>query len=73
MRAISAANAKVNVDGVCRKIPVFVLFKRCGKGYTKVIPDASDTILTPIIECKVIPDGIVYSDSWRGYNALEIS
>jgi transposase len=27
----------------------------------------------PIIEHKVIPDSIVYSDSWRGYNVLDIS
>ena len=29
--------------------------------------------LVPIIERKVTPDSIVYSDSWRGYNALDIS
>ena len=25
------------------------------------------------IERKVIPDSIVYSDSWHGYNALDVS
>jgi len=26
----------------------------------------------PIIERKVVPDSIVYTDSWRGYNALDV-
>ncbi len=26
----------------------------------------------PIIEHKVIPDSIVYSDFWRGYNVLDV-
>jgi len=29
--------------------------------------------LMPIIEGKVIPDSIVYSDCWRGYNVLDVS
>lgn len=27
----------------------------------------------PIITHKVIPDSIVYSDCWRGYNVLDVS
>ena len=27
----------------------------------------------PIIERKVVPDSIVYSDSWKGYNVLDMS
>jgi transposase len=52
---------------------VFGLLKRGGKVYTKVIPDASLATLCPIIERKVVPDSIVYSDYWRGYNALDVS
>jgi transposase len=37
------------------------------------IPDASSATLLPIIEGKVVPDSIVYSDSWRGYNVLDVS
>ena len=59
--------------GAAGKIPVFGLLKRGGKVYTKIIPDASGATLMPIIECKVIPDSIVYSDSWRGYNVLDVS
>ena len=43
------------------------------KVYTKIIPDASGTTLIPIIETKVIPDSIVYSDCWTGYNVLDVS
>ena len=55
------------------KIPVFGLLKRGGKVYARVIPDAKGDTLVPIIERKVVPDSIVYSDSWRGYNALDVS
>ncbi|WP_299379115.1 IS1595 family transposase [uncultured Kiloniella sp.] len=59
--------------GAAGKVPVFGLLKRGGKVYTKVIPDASSATLFPIIERKVIPDSIVYSDCWRGYNVLDVS
>jgi transposase len=49
------------------------LLKRGGKVYTKIIPDVSSITLLPIIERKVIPDSIVYSDCWRGYNVLDVS
>lgn len=59
--------------GAAGKIPVFGLLKRGGKVYTRVIPDAAGKTLVPIMERKVTPDSIVYSDSWRGYNALDVS
>ena len=59
--------------GAAGKVPVFGLLKRNGKVYTKTIPDASGASLLPIIERKVIPDSIVYSDCWRGYNVLDVS
>ena len=60
--------------GAGGKVPVFGLLKRGGRVYTKIIPNASaETFLVPIIEQKVIPDSIVYSDCWRGYNALDVS
>ena len=59
--------------GAAGKVPVFGLLKRNGKVYTKIIPDASGASLLPIIERKVIPDSIVYSDCWRGYNVLDVS
>ncbi len=59
--------------GAAGKVPVFGLLKRGGNVYTKVISDASSATLYPIIERKVIPDSIVYSDCWRGYNVLDTS
>jgi transposase len=59
--------------GAAGKVPVFGLLKRGGRVYTKIIPDAAGATLLPIIERKVIPDSIVYSDSWRGYNVLDVA
>ena len=59
--------------GAAGKVPVFGLLKRGGRVYTKIIPDASSATLIPIIERKVIPDSIVYSDCWRAYNVLDVS
>tara|TARA_B110001454_G_scaffold200221_1_gene205655 strand:+ start:82 stop:738 length:657 start_codon:yes stop_codon:yes gene_type:complete len=59
--------------GAAGKVPVFGLLKRGGRVYTKIIPNASSATLIPIIERKVIPDSIVYSDCWRAYNVLDVS
>jgi transposase len=59
--------------GAGGKVPVFGLLKRGGRVYTKIIADASGESLVPIIQSKVIPDSIVYSDAWKGYNALDVS
>ena len=52
---------------------MFGLLKRGGKVYARVIPDAKGRTLVPIIEDKVVPDSIVYTDSWQGYNVLDVS
>jgi transposase len=59
--------------GAAGKVAVFGILKRGGKVYTKVIPDAKTTTLLPILRQKVIPDSIVYTDGWCGYNALDVS
>ena len=59
--------------GAGGKIPVFGLLKRGGRVYTKIISDASRATLIPIIERKVVPDSIVYSDCWKAYNVLDVS
>ena len=59
--------------GAAGKVPVFGLLKRGRRVYTQIIPDAKSDTLIPIIERKVIPDSIVYSDCWRGYNVLYVS
>ena len=55
------------------KVPVFGLLKRGGRVYTKIIFDASSAKLFPILERKVVPDSIAYSDCRRGYNVLDVS
>ena len=59
--------------GAAGKVPVFGLLKRNGKVYAAMIPDAKTKTLMPIIRDKVTPDSIVYTDCWRGYNALDVS
>ena len=74
MRAISAVGAKAS-GGVARrgKSRYFGYLNAGDKVYTKIIPDASSATLIPIIERKVVPDSIVYSDCWKAYNVLDVS
>lgn len=51
------------------KVPVFGIWKRGGKVYTQVIPVAKAPTLLPIIREKVMPDSIVYTDSYRASHA----
>ena len=59
--------------GVAGKVAVFGLLKRRGKVYACTVPNAKTETLIPIIEEKVTPDSIVYTDTFRSYNALDIS
>ena len=59
--------------GAAGKVAVFGLLKRGGKVYTAIIPNAKTETLLPIIRERVLPDSIVYTDYWRGYNALDVS
>ena len=59
--------------GAAGKVAVFGLLKRGGKVYTAIIPDAKTSTLLPIIEGKVEPDSIVYTDTFKAYNALDVS
>ncbi|HKJ83245.1 MAG TPA: IS1595 family transposase, partial [Mariprofundaceae bacterium] len=59
--------------GAAGKVPVFGLLKRGGKVYTKIIPDAKASTLMPIMEDKIMPDSIVYTDTFSSYNVLDVS
>ena len=59
--------------GASGKVTVFSLLKRSGKVFTAIVPNARTETLLPIIEEKVTPDSIVYTDSFRAYNALDVS
>ncbi len=52
------------------KIPVFGLLKRKGQVYVQIVPDVKRTTLMKIIRTKVVPDSIVYTDSWKSYDGL---
>ena len=59
--------------GAAGKIAVFGLLKRGGKVYTAIIPNAKTETLLPIIKQKVQPDSVVYTDTFKSYNALDVS
>jgi len=59
--------------GAAGKVPVFGLLKRGGRVYAKVIPDAKGKTLMGIMEHKIVPDSIVYSDTFSSYNVLDVS
>ena len=59
--------------GASGKVPVFGCLERKGKVYTQMISDVKEKTLMPIIRCKIKPDSIIYSDSFRSYNALDVS
>ncbi|MDE5879869.1 MAG: IS1595 family transposase, partial [Desulfovibrio sp.] len=59
--------------GAAGRIAVFGLLKRNGKVYTAIIPNARTETLMPIIEERVEPDSIVYTDMFWAYNALDVS
>ena len=59
--------------GAAGKVAVFGLLKRGGKVFTAIIPNAKTETLLPIIEEQVEPDSIVYTDTFRSYDALDVS
>lgn len=59
--------------GAAGKVPVFGLLKRGGKVFTAIIPNAKAATLIPIIREKVRPDSIVYTDTFRAYDVLDVS
>lgn len=59
--------------GAGGKIAVFGILKRGGKVYTQIIENTKTDTLMPIIRQKIMPDSVVYTDSFRSYNALDVS
>ena len=58
--------------GVAGKVPVFGLLKRGGSVYTLPIPNAKAKTPMPILESRVVPDSIVYTDSFASYGQVAI-
>ena len=59
--------------GTAGKVAVFGLLKRNGQVYTVAVPNTQTTTLLPIIREQVKPDSIVYTDSYRSYDVLDVS
>jgi transposase len=59
--------------GAAGKTAVFGILKRGGKVYTQIVPDTKSATLMPIITSKIAPDSVVYTDSYKSYNALDVS
>jgi len=59
--------------GAAGKVPVFGLLKRGGKVHAVVIPNAQSRTLLPIMQARIKPDSIVYTDSFAAYDVLDVS
>ena len=56
--------------GAANKVPVFGLLKRKDMVYTRIVNDVSRETLRKIIRSKVIPESIIFTDSFRSYDGL---
>ena len=59
--------------GAAGKVPVFGLLKRGGRVFVLPVKDTKSDTLIPIIACKVQPDSVVYTDSFRAYDQLDVT
>ena len=74
MRATLVESAKAKEDEVPQaRYRCLGFLKRGGKVYTAIIPNAKTETLLPIVKEKVQPDSMVYTDSFKAYEALDVS
>ena len=59
--------------GAAGKVPVFGLLKRGGHVYARVIPNTKSKTLMGIMQERIVPDSIVYTDAYHSYNVLDVS
>ena len=59
--------------GSAGKVAVFGLLKRGGIVFIVVVPNAKSKTLLPLIEENVNPAGIVFTDSFKAYDALGVT
>ena len=59
--------------GAAGKVVVFGIVKRGGKVFTQGVNDTRTATLMPLIASKIAPDSLVYTDSYRSYNVLDVS
>lgn len=58
--------------GAAGKVPAFGLLKRGGKVFTKIVPDARQETLLPILHSKIRPDSIGYTGAFGSYDILHV-
>ncbi|MDQ8188645.1 transposase, partial [Pelagicoccus sp. SDUM812002] len=58
--------------GAAGKVAVFGLLTGSGKVYTTIIPNAKATRLLPTIDEEATPVSIVYTDNFKGEEALDV-
>ncbi len=58
--------------GATGKVVVFDMLKRHSKVYTVIVENKEATLM-PVIANKIKPDSVVYTDTYRSYDALDVS
>ena len=56
--------------GAGQKTIVFGIFKRNGKVYTEIVPDARKASLLKVIRGRVSLESVIHTDGWRAYDGL---
>lgn len=59
--------------GASGKIPVFGILKRGGRVYTVMVPNVLSKTLMPIFKSRVQPNSIVYTDTFKAYNPIDVN
>ena len=59
--------------GAVGKVPVFGILKRGGRVYTRMLANTSRAAVMPIIKAKIKLDSVVYTDTYRTYDNLDVS
>ena len=59
--------------GAAGKVIVFGILKRGGRVYTQVVENTRTETLMSEIRRKIMPDSVVYTDSYHSYGALDVS
>lgn len=60
-------------QGAVGKVPVFRILKRSEKVCTKMVADTKSQTLFDTLKLKVLPESVVYTDSYKSYNILDVS
>ena len=59
--------------GAAGKVAVFGILKRGGKVFTQIVSNTKSETLMPLISRKIALDSVVYTDSYKSYNVLDVS